>query len=231
MQINLIMTQFGGHFYERLEAFQADLVGVTCMFTMTHESFKKTCFEISKYDTPLAVGGVHVSNDVSRIKKEIPPVDFIFVREADNNFPTFVQAVNRKSISLSSIGGLISKYQKDKWYSFDQYSIPTEEEISEMPAYELVPDLENYSKYGMIGSFYWFKGEDTPSGTILSNRGCRAQCSFCSVRNFNGKGVRRRHVQSVVDELSYLRNERGLTHFMFLDDDLFKDEKQNNRAF
>ena len=74
--------------------------------------------------------------------------------------------------------------------------------------------------------FTGFKGEDTPSGTILSNRGCRAQCSFCSVRNFNGKGVRRRHVQSVVDELSYLRNERGLTHFMFLDDDLFKDEKQ-----
>ena len=81
-----------------------------------------------------------MSNDVSRIKK-IPSVDFIFVREADN-FKLFVQAVNRKNISLSSIGGVISKYRKDKWYSFDQYSIPTEEEISEMPAYELVPDLK-----------------------------------------------------------------------------------------
>ncbi len=216
---------------EKLKEFNADLVGVTCMFTMTHESFKKTCFEIAKTDVPLAVGGVHVSNDVNRIKKEIPQIDFIFVREADNNFPSFIKSVNKKKIDKSSFGGMISKYDGDKWCDFDSYSIPTEEEISQMPAYELIKDLEDYSKYGMIGSFYWFKGENTRAGTILSNRGCRAQCSFCSVRNFNGKGVRRRHIDSVADELSYLKNERGLSHFMFLDDDLFKDERETVALF
>ena len=216
---------------EKIDIFDPDLVGVTCMFTMTHESFKKICFEVAKNNLPLAVGGVHVSNDVTRIKKEIPQIDYIFVREADNNFPQFIEAVNTKKINETSIGGVLLKYDGNNWYNFDSYSIPTEDEISQMPAYELIEDLEDYSKYGMIGSFYWLKGENTKAGTILSNRGCRAQCSFCSVRNFNGKGVRRRHVESVVDELSYLKNERGLNHFMFLDDDLFKDEKQTIAMF
>ncbi len=216
---------------EKIGVFNPDFVGVTCMFTMTHESFKKICFEIAKKNLPLAVGGVHVSNDVTRIKKEIPQIDYIFVREADNNFPQFIEAVNSKKINETSFGGVVARYDENKWFSFDSYSIPTENEISQMPAYELIEDLEDYSKYGMIGSFYWFKGEDTKAGTILSNRGCRAQCSFCSVRNFNGKGVRRRHIESVVDELDYLKNERGLSHFMFLDDDLFKDEKQTIALF
>ncbi|MDP6926293.1 MAG: hypothetical protein QGG84_04310, partial [Rhodospirillales bacterium] len=58
---------------------------------------------------------------------------------------------------------------------------------------------------------------------MLSNRGCRAQCTFCSVRNFNGPGVRQRDVASVIDELDVLVNDHGIGHIMWLDDDLFKD--------
>ena len=94
------------------------------------------------------------------------------------------------------------------------------------PSYDLL-DIPEYSKYGTIGAFYCFKPKETVFATVLSNRGCRAQCTFCSVRNFNGKGVRTRDPIKVADEIEILANDYGVEHFMWLDDDLLKD---HNRA-
>ncbi|MZH03551.1 MAG: radical SAM protein, partial [Nitrospinae bacterium] len=71
----------------------------------------------------------------------------------------------------------------------------------------------------------------TPIATVLSNRGCRAACTFCNVRTFNGVGVRHRSVESVLDELSILKNEYGVGHFIWLDDDLLHDEKRAIQLF
>ena len=56
-----------------------------------------------------------------------------------------------------------------------------------------------------------------------NRRGCRARCSFCGVRNFNGKSVRVRDNKGVVDEMVKLRTEHGVRHFDWLDDDLLYD--------
>ena len=66
--------------------------------------------------------------------------------------------------------------------------------------------------------------------TVLSNRGCRAQCTFCSVRNFNGVSVRQRSVESVLDELELLKDRYGIGHFVWLDDDLLKDHRRAKPA-
>ena len=68
--------------------------------------------------------------------------------------------------------------------------------------------------------------------TVLSNRGCRAQCTFCSVRTFNGVGVRRRTVKSVIEELRRILNfEYGIDHIMWLDDDLLYNTKVSMELF
>jgi len=74
----------------------------------------------------------------------------------------------------------------------------------------------------VIGIFHAFVDANTPTATCLSNRGCRAQCTFCSVPNFNGRLVRQRPVDSVLDELEALR-DTGVKHIVWLDDDLLKD--------
>ena len=100
--------------------------------------------------------------------------------------------------------------------------MPSADEIDVIPAFDLM-NVSESSVYGTIGSFYFLKDQGTRMATILTNRGCRAQCTFCSVRNFNGKGVRQRSIDTVVDELERLQNEYGIGHVMWLDDDLFKD--------
>lgn len=205
-----------------IERYQPDFVCVTCMFTMTHDSLKDVCAFLEKYDIPLALGGVHVSNDADRVLNEIPSVKFAFVREGDISLPLFIQAVNGGS-EIEELGQTIFNTPGQR-IRFEKEVQPTAEDLNRLPAFDLTPDIGEYSRYGMVGSFYWFRGAETKAATVLSNRGCRARCTFCSVRNFNGGGVRQRSIESVVDELQLLQDTYGIEHIMWLDDDLLKDE-------
>ncbi|MGH7788238.1 MAG: cobalamin-dependent protein, partial [Candidatus Binatia bacterium] len=66
-----------------LAAFAPELIGVTCMFTMTHESLRQVCTWAARGGIPVAIGGVHVTNDVERVLDDIPAARFAFLREAD----------------------------------------------------------------------------------------------------------------------------------------------------
>lgn len=205
---------------EDLGEFQPDLVGITCMFTMTHGSFKAVCEDVADHGYPVAIGGVHVSNDVDRVLDDVPSVSYAFLREGDRAIREFVNVVREQS-TLEVLGQMVVSDGVSR-YRFGRECQPGEAEIEMAPAYHLI-DLPAHSKEGTIGAFYCFKPAGTTFATVLSNRGCRAQCTFCSVRNFNGTGVRQRSVGGVVDELEKLENEYGVGHVMWLDDDLFKD--------
>jgi radical SAM superfamily enzyme YgiQ (UPF0313 family) len=203
-----------------LSEFKPDLVGVTCMFTMTHGSMRAVCDRIKDHNIPVAIGGVHVSNDVQRVLEDIQSADLAFLREAEEAFATFIQAVNGEAEADDL--SLLCLRSGDELLASNPGNPPVESEINVAPAYDLI-DISSYSAAGTIGAFYCFKPKDTRFATVLSNRGCRAQCTFCSVRNFNGMGVRQREVESVLDELELLANDHGIGHVMWLDDDLLKD--------
>lgn len=205
--------------------FQPDFIGVTCMFTMTHTSFKEVCQQVAEYKIPLTIGGVHVTNDVERILDDIPVADIAFLREGDVAIKQFVKVVN-KQLTAAELGQVILNDKKlGVRHRFLTDYVPNSEEISMIPAFDLL-DIPDYSNYGTIGAFYCFKPTGTHFATVLSNRGCRAQCTFCSVRNFNGLGVRQRSIQSVVDELELLQNKYGVGHIMWLDDDLLMNHQR-----
>jgi radical SAM superfamily enzyme YgiQ (UPF0313 family) len=58
---------------------------------------------------------------------------------------------------------------------------------------------------------------------LLASRGCARTCSFCSIHTFYrtapGKVVRTRDPAAVVEEMSWLHTECGITVFLFQDDD------------
>lgn len=58
---------------------------------------------------------------------------------------------------------------------------------------------------------------------LLASRGCARTCSFCSIQTFYrtapGKIVRTRKPAKVVEEMRSLHEERGITIFLFQDDD------------
>jgi len=214
---------------KKLIDFKPDLVGVTCMFTMTHRSFVDTCSFISTKNIPIVIGGVHVSNDIKRLSDSMQGiVDMVLYREADIAFPNLIQVINKKlePENLAQLWLLDNK----NYIKYDNLLTPETEDLDTIPSYHLL-DITEYTKYGIIGAFYCFKPANTRFATVLNNRGCRAHCSFCSVRNFNGKNVRHRSVTSVVDEIEHLYQDYGVKHIMWLDDDLLMNQKRSVSLF
>ncbi len=208
--------------------FAPELIGITCMFTMTHVSFRAVCEFLAPFQIPIAVGGVHVSNDAERVLDDIPHAQIAFLREGDDAFKQFVR-VAQGELPANQLAQVILNDNGVR-HHFSQEAVPSAETISVLPAFDLI-DMSELSQYGTIGAFYCFKPRETRFATVLAARGCRAQCTFCSVRNFNGKGVRQRDVKSVVDELEILEKEYGVGHVMWLDDDLLQNHKRAIELF
>ncbi len=209
----------------KVDAFDPDIIGLTCMFSQTHPSTVDVSNRLRRIaaDTPQAVGGVHVSNAFvgpttrDDLIAAFPTIDFLFVYEAEIAFADFVRIVNggQSAAGLAQVAFL----GDDRVLYFTAQRRPQGEALDAIPDYRLM-GMEGINDNGKIGGFYSLVEPGKRFATVLTNRGCRAQCTFCSVRNFNGVGVRGRSVSSVVDELLMLKNDYGIGHIMWLDDDL-----------
>jgi len=211
---------------ERIGDFAPDLIGVTCMFSQSHRSTVDTVKAIKALapEIPLAMGGVHATNALAEnttrdaLLSDFSAVDFMFLYEADTAFRDFVRAVN----AAAEISDLSQVLFRRAGVLVGNRKVPSGADLDVVPAHDLMTPGE-LAENGKIGSFYCLKPDDARFTTVLSNRGCRGQCTFCSVRTFNGVGVRQRSVASVVDELQMLRDDYGIDHIMWLDDDLLYD--------
>lgn len=215
---------------------EPDLVGVTCMFSQTHGMLQNVCREVRGYkaELPIACGGVHITNSIvidktsDRIYGDLPEVSMFFKYECDTAFREFVDIVNQR-LDVTELAQVDIRHG-ERLLRFANRSAPSGASLDVIPAHDLI-DPRELSKWGKVGAYYFLREPETVVATVLSNRGCRAQCTFCSVRNFNGVGVRRRSVQSVVDELLRLRYDFDVRHVMWLDDDFLYDRAESLKLF
>lgn len=190
-----------------------DLICITCMFSQTHKALQAVSEHMASLYPKVKqiAGGVHVTNSLTqaetqlKFKRDLPHIKDFVLYEADESFREYL-----KGESASSR--------------------PTAKALNSAPEWKLMDPRET-SRWGKVGAFYCLRDDDPVCATLLSNRGCRAHCTFCSVRNFNGEGVRRRSVESVVDELLMLQNEYGVQHVMWLDDDFLFDRHETMKLF
>lgn len=218
----------------KIGGFSPDLIGISCMFTQTHDSTVTVTNEVKIQfpQIPIALGGVHITNCLvneetsASLLKDFSNVNFFFTYEAEVALRKFVNFVNGPDRigALSGLAQVCFNIAGEHLY-FGERSTPGEEDLDVIPAFDIM-DVPNLSRHGQIGSFSCHIKPGSVLATSLANRGCRAQCTFCSVRNFNGKGVRSRSVQSVIDELLVLRDTYGVNHIMWLDDDLLSGHKR-----
>ncbi len=225
ISIPLVREFWKNEIENTLENFKADIVGLSCMFTMCQPNAKDVSIHLKNInpDLPIIAGGVHVTNAPEIFLKEIPEVDFIQLFESDISLGSFIDYVNGKteSNSLFQLGTIV----EDKYHEIKKRHIPTPVDIDVMPDYGNL-DIQNYYKQGEVGNFRYWIPEDAVVSSVLSNRGCRARCTFCSVHHFNGHGVRQRTIESVIDEITKLKEEYGINHITWLDDDIFFDHKR-----
>ena len=212
-----------------IDDFKPDLICISIMFTMGIEQAHQYAKFIKKYkETPIAIGGVAVSNDPEGILKVKNYFDFAFLYEGDLAITNFIDIINnidekKKLYQLATSLG-------DKIYICKERLTPESCQISKSPDYCDLP-IGEYSNYGAVGAYNFLRNKNIKASTILSNRGCRARCTFCSVRRFNGLKVRSRSIESVIDEIKFNKTKYNISHYMWLDDDLLKDESRAIELF
>ncbi len=224
-----------GFIEEKVEKFRPDVVGISVMFTMSDEPMQFLISQFSNRNLPVIVGGVHPTNDPNDVLYKNPNLLCLGRFESDNTLPQLLNSINE-----------FKKNENDPNYEafgmVRNTSFLHQDEVFEFPL-DLSPSLvsfgvpdycglpvEEYSKYGQVGTYHFLRPESRAAGSILAKRGCRAQCTFCSVRSFNGTGVRSREVDKVVIELKELY-EKGIRHFTWLDDDLLYNGKGSLEMF
>ncbi len=218
------------HLGRALMKFRPDVVAVTCMFTMTHPVLLKIAEHVKAFDAALPVfaGGVHVTNSAEMILRDSGAIDFIGLYEGDQSFSSALD-VARGKLDISHLSQICTLIDGD--FTVINQGVPLPPEgLDTVPDYQLLP-IGQYSNLGEIGTFRFWRPGISRSAPVLSTRGCRARCSFCSVRNFNGASVRTRSVKSVIEEITELHEAYGIDHITWLDDDLFFDVRRTIALF
>jgi len=203
---------------EAIEKCDAPHVGISYMFGTTKPSFTEVSRFVRKNfpHVPVLTGGVQASYDYKELL-ESNLCDIVFRKEGEMPFKVFLE---------SCISGQAVDVPRGTCFNLDGTYYELGEPQDEAPidwdirsVYSLI-NIEEYHKFGSLGAFSKYNGEEKSFATVLGNRGCRARCTFCTVRDFNGFGIRQRTVESVIDEIKYLVRERGINQIDWLDDDL-----------
>ncbi len=202
-----------------VKEFQPDLVGISVMFGASFESAQMVGQHIRKEypGTIIVSGGVHVTGVVKEKNHGLEFNDFVIIKESEKHFPQLVKYLNGE---IDLVNGVIpiktNKVRKKE--NFTGITDPIEH-VDELPIPDYgVVDIKNYYKHGILSAAQTV-AYDTPLATMQTVRGCTARCTFCSVRNFNGFGVRTHSPERVLKEIEILYKKFGIRHIDFVDDD------------
>lgn len=214
-EINSILTDFS-----------PDIVGIACSFSNKILDAKHVCKLVKEYSSkiPTIMGGVHPSVKPKETLKN-KYVDFVIIGEGEYTFRDLVKTLE-KNKSFSNIDGLAYKKNNKIIINPKTKFIENLDELP-FPARHLLK-MEIYSSAQSPHSSDLKK---TPYTTIISSRGCIADCTFCCLKHLNGKRFRPRSAENVIEEIKYLVEHYKIKEIHFEDDNLTLDKERALKIF
>lgn len=211
-----------------LRDFDASIVGISCMYDLGIQSLIQIVKLLRQRNRAVVIlGGIIPSYEWENfLTRDL--CHFVVRGEGENKINFLFDNLTEENTNSNPCEGIAYKYNGDLHLTRlrqDQV-LPNTDLID---SYSLVK-IKEYHKYGSLNPFSRIAGiNDSPFSAIQMSRGCRAVCTFCSVRDFMGKGVRKRPVEKVLSEMEFLIAKQGIRHFEWLDDDLlfYRKDFQN----
>ncbi|OGL44004.1 MAG: hypothetical protein A2149_02985 [Candidatus Schekmanbacteria bacterium RBG_16_38_11] len=189
------------------------LFGISGMVT-AYNYGKWVSQEIKKYNPGAVIvagGSICTAGELLLRNSEI---DIICIGEGEKVIVDIVEAIrfNKDFITIPNI--LI---KRDGDITYTKKETPIDINSVPFPAWELF-DMGQYTNTPYIVPV------DTPSITMITERGCPFECSFC-YRNF-GRKLRHRDTKSVIEEIKTVIDRFGIGHIDFLDEIFNVNPKQ-----
>lgn len=193
-----------------------DVIGIK-VFTKDVAAANKTIRIIRSIlpETIIIVGGPHPStSEPEDVMIDFPDCDFAFRGEGEIGLPLLLKEIteNGKPLpleDLKNIPGLVWN-SGDTIHSNTPFLNPDLDSF-DMPLWEIMHPKD-------------YRGPRIPGGPsvgysapLIVTRGCPSICVYCAAYKINGKKVRSRSAEAVLEEICLLYNEYNVRHLFFLD--------------
>ena len=157
-------------------------------------------------DALIVYGGVHASFTAAEVLDAVPSIDVVLKGEGERSFLDLCNAVIRKKGPVpDDLPGLCLRTERGVTES-------KPERINDLGLLP-IPDRDLLGdNYGLEMEFIGGQGD-----FIMTSRGCPAACNFCSASRMFPGGVRLRPMDSVMNEIEYLRKRKNLSGIKLFD--------------
>ncbi len=200
-----------------IKSFKPDVFGLQC-YTFDLNFVDHALGLAKAYDKGVVtvVGGPHPSAAaVDMMKRFGDELDYSFAGEAEVGFLELLSSLESGKREFDAIPGLV--WRENGSVRSNPKSVLEDLDSFAMPAWDLIaPETYPESQHGAF-----FK--QFPIAPIMVTRGCPFPCTFCAGGVIAGKRVRRRSIDNVLKELTYLNKERGIKEFHVVDDNFTMD--------
>lgn len=178
------------------------IVGFSCSSASVMPCLKMAKEAKKICNSTIVFGGMHptiLPEETVRLEN----IDYIVAGDAEKSFLKLVESIiqDESQINIPGVGRYIDK----NFYFTPPTSIEQNIDIFPFPDREALINMAKHKRFLQA---------------IISSRGCPFRCTFCSGRNITNGVVRYRSVDSVIEEIKFLKKCYGMTHISFYDDAL-----------
>lgn len=207
-----------------IDSFKPEVIGISNLFSKQFNNALELARLIKSIDRNILVviGGAHPTADPDSVMAHAV-FDCLVEGEGEIPLLKFLQYITGK-VSESALeavyirdGDNIRYYPRKSWLDFEK--IP-------FPAFDLM-NLELY--FGLNSSHG--KRRHERFMPIITSRGCPAKCVFCSAHKVGGYNFRKRNIESVIEEMKFLRRHYSIKELMFEDDNVTLDTRRAHNLF
>jgi radical SAM superfamily enzyme YgiQ (UPF0313 family) len=216
--------------------YNPDLIGISLMSLEFYPAKNLTRLLREKFNTPIIWGGVHVTTNPDDCIKY---ADYICRGEGEGVVVSILEHLHDKDKDvLLEIPGIWVRHNKK---IIRQPDSPPETDLDRLPFQEYLPDyyygFHKNNIYNFARNPKLFRRYALYSGTchmMITTRGCPFNCGYCantSLVKVYGREVRKRSVESCIEELKKVKKDPYILYINFQDDCFFVHNREWIKKF
>lgn len=210
-----------------MEEYSPDIVGISCLFSSQHKNamhIAKIAGKLTKLPT-IVMGGAHPTSAYSDVLGE-DLVDYVILGEGDHSFRDLIRALDSQ-LGLENVDGLAYKNKEGVTVVNPKRKFIENLDELPLPARHLLP----MTKYFDINRPHGTTSIKQPNTSLITSRGCPANCIFCSIHSVWGRSFRSRSVDNIMLEIKHLIKAYGIRELHFEDDNLTFNKNRAKELF